>query len=137
MVIFQSNVSAILSIVNNLLGSFYCEWTWREMRRWNWHFLFRNESFGSHIHRRCICPWGEDYALRTLDQVVANNLIPPCLDILVDPIRIWNWLLVYWIFDNTIVIIIIISIYMNITTLKTKHIQHTFFNDSNVPKIIN
>ncbi len=26
MMIFQSNASAILSIVNNFLGSFYCEW---------------------------------------------------------------------------------------------------------------
>jgi hypothetical protein len=30
MVIFQSNVSAILSIVNNLLGSFYCECTQKD-----------------------------------------------------------------------------------------------------------
>jgi hypothetical protein len=30
MVIFQSNVGAILSIVNNLLGSFYCECTQKD-----------------------------------------------------------------------------------------------------------
>jgi hypothetical protein len=34
------------------------------------------------------CPWGEDYALKTLYQVVANNHIPPYLDIPMDPIRI-------------------------------------------------
>ncbi len=31
---------------------------------------------------------GEDCALRTLYQVVVNNLIPPYLDIPMDPIRI-------------------------------------------------
>jgi hypothetical protein len=53
-----------------------------------------------------------------------------------DPIRIWNKLLVYWIFDNTIVIINIISRNMNRTMLETKHIWKTFFGDSCIPKII-
>jgi hypothetical protein len=68
---------------------------WKEMWKWNWHFLLHNKSFGNHIHHICNCPWGEDCALKTLYQIVANNLIPPCLDILMDPIRIWNRLLVY------------------------------------------
>jgi hypothetical protein len=50
----------------------------------------------------------ELYTVWTLYQVVSNNLIPPYLDIPMDPIRIWNRLLVYWIFDNTIVIVSII-----------------------------
>ncbi len=52
-------------------------------------------------------------------------------------IRIWNRFLVYWIFDNIIVIISIISGNMNRTMLKTKHIRQTFFDDSCIPKIIN
>jgi hypothetical protein len=52
-------------------------------------------------------------------------------------IRIWNRFLIYWIFDNIIVIISIISRDMNRTMLKTKHIRQTFFKDSCIPRIIN
>jgi hypothetical protein len=75
--------------------------------------------------------------LRTLYQVVTNNPILPYLDIPMDPIRIWNKLLVYWIFDNIIIIINIISRDMNRTMLKTKHIRQTIFCDSCIPKIMN
>ncbi len=100
---------------------------WREMRRWNWGILlvrWHNESFKSHIRHKCNCPWGKDCALKTLYQVVTNNPIPPYLDIPLDPIRIWNKFLVYWIFYNTIVIVSIIFRYMNRATLK--HTTHFF-----------
>jgi hypothetical protein len=99
--------------------------------------LLCNKNLGSHIHHKCNYTWGEDCALRTLYKVVANNHIPPCFDIPMDPIRIWNRLMVYWIFDNIIVIINIISRDMNRTTLKTKHIWQIFFDDSYIPIIIN
>jgi len=94
------------------------------MWRWNQLFLLQNESFGNHICHKCSYPWGEDCTLITLYQIVPNKLILPCLDIPMDPIRIWNGLLVYWILDNTIVIITIIFRDMNRAMLKIEHIRH-------------
>ncbi len=66
---------------------------WREMWRWNQLFLLQNKNFGNHICHKCSYPWGEDRTLIILFQTITNNLIPPWLDIPMDPIRIWYWTL--------------------------------------------
>ncbi len=40
------------------------------------------------MNHKCNDPWGEDCALKTLYHVVTNNLVLPCLDIPMDPMKI-------------------------------------------------